>query len=235
MTATEQRVVMITGAAGALGSAVTRAFADEGARLALVDRREDALEAAFGDLPTALCLAADLTDADSVATAVARCVAQFGRLDVLINIAGGFASGARVHELAVETWDFMFDLNMRSVFLAARAVIPHMLAAGGGRIVTIGAYSALDHRKSAMTPYVVSKSAVYRLTEALAAEYRHDNINVNCILPGTIDTERNRQDMPDADFSRWVRPAQIADVILFLCSPAAAVLHGAALPVIGRS
>lgn len=235
MDRSTERVVMITGAAGALGSAVTRAFAAEGARLVLLDRRAETLTEMFGDLPDALCLAADLTAEDSVAAVVRQCVDAFGRLDVLINIAGGFAAGGRLHEVDVKTWDLMLDLNTRSIFLMARAVIPHMLEAGGGRIVTVGAYSALDHRKSKLTPYVVSKSAVYRLTEALAAEYRQDNINVNCILPGTIDTERNRQDMPDADFSRWVQPAQIAEVILFLCSPAAAILHGAALPVIGRS
>ncbi len=225
--------VIVTGAAGALGQAVAAGFKQAGARLALVDINTDALAGRYGG-DTALLLRADLTDPESIADAVERTLSQLGRIDVLANVAGGFKMGPRVHETAIEDWDFMLNLNAKSVFLMSRAVVPQMLAAGGGKIINVAARVAREGR-ARMAPYSVAKTAVARLTEALAAEYREDNINVNCVLPGTLDTPANRQAMPDADFSRWVAPAALADVIMFLACDAARAIHGASVPVYGMT
>jgi NAD(P)-dependent dehydrogenase (short-subunit alcohol dehydrogenase family) len=159
---------------------------------------------------------------------------HFGHIDILANIAGGFTMGTPVHETPVETWDFMLNLNARTAFLTSRSVVPFMLAQGHGKIVNVAARAALEG-KAKMAPYVISKSAVIRLTESMAAELKEAGINVNCVLPGTLDTPQNRRDMPKADHSRWVPPVALADVILFLASDAARAVHGAAVPVYGRS
>ncbi|MEZ5561329.1 MAG: SDR family NAD(P)-dependent oxidoreductase, partial [Pseudomonadales bacterium] len=166
--------------------------------------------------------------------AVNAIIAELGRIDVLANIAGGFTMGEPVHETSDATWDFMMGLNARSVLNMARAVVPVMLEHGGGRIVNIGAGAGL-HGVGQMGAYSASKSVVIRLTEAMSDELRGQGINVNCVLPSVIDTERNRQDMPDADFSKWVTPAAMARVIGFLASEAAEAIHGAAVPVRGLS
>jgi NAD(P)-dependent dehydrogenase (short-subunit alcohol dehydrogenase family) len=232
------KVVIVTGAAGNLGSAVARKYQNAGARLVLVDRGEDLLKKVFSDLngsPDVLLLGTvDLTDPDSAEGMAAEIDNQFGRLDVLVNTVGGYRAGTPLHETPVQTLDFMFNLNARTVFLASKAVIPHMLANGYGKIVSIAARPGLAGR-SEMAAYSAAKSAVIRLTESMAAELKHAGINVNCILPGTIDTPQNRQDMPDSDFSLWVQPDSLADVILFLTSDAARDVHGAAVPVYGRS
>jgi NAD(P)-dependent dehydrogenase (short-subunit alcohol dehydrogenase family) len=229
---------MVTGAAGHLGRAVAAAFATQGARLALVDRDQAVLEAAFGDAQAkageALLLAADLLDDGEVHAAVDRAVQRNGRIDALCHLAGGFRMGEAVHETSDANWNFLFDINTRTLRNVARAVVPHMLAQGGGRIVTVGAASAA-HGLAQMGAYTAAKSAAIRLTEAMSAELRERNINVNCVLPTIIDTPENRSAMPDADPARWVAPAALADVIVFLCSDAARAVHGAALPVAGLS
>jgi NAD(P)-dependent dehydrogenase (short-subunit alcohol dehydrogenase family) len=231
------KVVMITGAAGNLGAAVAARFASLGARLALLDHSAERLGRTRDDLDlpsTTLLLASDLTAADSVSAAVDQTVAEFGRIDVLANIAGGFTMGPALHETTDEDWELMMQLNVRSVFNACRAVVPHMLRHAGGRIVNVSARAALEG-KARMGPYCASKAAVLTLTESLAAEHKLDGINVNCILPGTIDTPQNRAAMPDADFSRWVPPAALADVIVFLSSESSRAVTGAAIPVYGKS
>lgn len=230
------RVVLITGAAGNLGRATAQAFWAAGARLALADRNVAALAEAFAAWRGERCLLAevDLFQETAVAHLVTQVMQQFGRIDVLVNVAGGFTMGPPVHETGSDTWEFMLNLNARSVFYMSRAVIPHMLAQGSGKIVNVAARAALEG-KAKMAPYVVSKSAVIRLTESMAAELKDAGINVNCILPGTIDTPQNRAEMPKADFSKWVAPEALADVILFLASDAARAVTGAAVPVYGRS
>lgn len=228
--------VIITGAAGNLGAAVAAAFAGLGARLVLIDRGAERLERLRDDLDLSsatLLLPADLTAAESVAAAVEQ-AATLGSIDVLANIAGGFTMGPPLHETSDRDWDFMMDLNARSVFNTCRAVIPHMLSQSGGRIVNVSARAAREG-KARMGPYCASKAAVLTLTESLAAEHKLAGINVNCILPGTIDTPQNRADMPDADHSRWVPPAALADVVVFLASDAARAVTGAAIPVYGQS
>jgi NAD(P)-dependent dehydrogenase (short-subunit alcohol dehydrogenase family) len=221
----EDRVVVVTGAAGAVGTAVSAYFAARGARLALLDVQAPADGAH-------LFIRCDLADAGACRDAVQEIVGTLGAVDVLANVAGGFAMGPRVHELTDADWDGMMDINARTMLNMVRAIVPGMLARGRGSIVSIGA-GAGQRGVGRLAAYSASKSVVIRLTEALADELRSHGINVNCILPSVIDTPRNRADMPDADFSRWVTPAQIAAIIGFLASDDAAAIHGAALPVTG--
>ncbi|MDA7415589.1 SDR family oxidoreductase [Xenophilus arseniciresistens] len=233
MNSNPSSVVMITGAAGHLGRAVAKSFAQTGAQLVLLDRSVPAEpEAPAGAAP--LWLAADLGQAEQVQAAVQQAVARFGRIDVLCNLAGGFRMGEAVHETSAQTWDFLFDLNARSLVHTAQAVVPQMLRQGGGKIVNVAAFAAL-RGGARMGAYAASKSAVIRLTEAMSAELREQGINVNCVLPTIIDTPPNRADMPQADPARWVAPEDLASVIRFLASPEARAVHGAALPVSGLS
>jgi NAD(P)-dependent dehydrogenase (short-subunit alcohol dehydrogenase family) len=230
------RVVLITGATGDFGPHVVRAFAETGARLAPTGRKLEAVEALVREVglgpERALAYAADVTQAESVAGWVAAVKEKWGRADVLVNVAGGYRSKA-LPEMEEADWDFMLDLNARSAFLTCRAVIPLMLAQGSGKIVNIGAKAALQAgRKSAA--YAASKAAVLRLTEALSAEVRDQGLNVNSVIPSTIDTPGNREAMPNADPSKWVKPEDLAAVILFLASDAARAIHGAHVPVYGR-
>jgi len=229
----EGKTCLITGAAGNLGQAVAKAFAAAGATLILMDVDDKALRSAYGrDGERKLIARADLLDAASVAQAVAATRPR--STDVLCNIAGGFRMGHPVHETPEDTWELMLDLNAKSVINTARAVVPGMLAAGHGKIVNIAAVAGLAGKEH-MGAYSASKSAVIRLTESMSAELRDKGINVNCILPSIIDTPQNRAAMPDADPGRWVTPAAVADVILFLASDAARAIHGAAVPVVGLS
>jgi len=231
------QVAVVTGAAGNLGRAVSRAFAAQGAKIAMVDRDAAALTSAQSELPAGAesdTFAADLLKPDAVADLAQRILARFGRVDILANIAGGFTMGPPLHETSDHVWDFMLDINARSVFHACRAFVPLLLQTGGGRIINVSARAALEG-KAHMVPYCASKAAVITLTEGLAAEMKDAGINVNCVLPGTLDTPQNRAAMPDQDFGRWVPPAALADVMLFLASDAARCVTGAAIPVYGRS
>lgn len=231
------KVVIITGAAGNLGGAVARAFADQGARLALVDLDPQAIERTRQGLPGGCESAAfptDLMDAQAVEGMASAVAAHYGRVDVLANIAGGFTMGPPVHETPDKDWERMLNLNARTVFYCCRAVVPRMLTSGGGRIVNVSARAG-TRGVGHMGPYCTSKAAVITLTEALADELKEQGINVNCVLPGTLDTPQNRAAMPDQDPSRWVPLDALADVILFLASDAARAVTGAAVPVYGRS
>ena len=226
---------MITGASGNLGRALAAVFGARGAQLVLVDRRRDRLESTFGpEDASRLYVSADLLNPAAVEAAAKAAVDRFGRIDALCNIAGGFRMGSPVHETSDADWNFLFDINARTLLHAARAVVPRMLAAGGGKIVNVGAFAA-QKGVADMGAYVASKSAVIRLTETMAAELRAKNINVNCVLPTVIDTPENRKAMPDADPRKWVAPEDLASVIAFLASDAARAIHGAAIPVTGLS
>ena len=231
-------VVMVMEAIGNLGIAVTRSFQASGAKLALVDRGEDRLLKTFPDLVSSpdylLVDCADLMDEGAVEASVGESIQHFGQIDVLVNTVGGFRTGTPLHETPLETWDFLLNLNARSVFIASKKVIPHMLNQGSGKIINLAARPGLEGQ-AGMAAYSASKSAVLRLTESMAAELKDQGINVNCIIPGTIDTPQNREAMPNADYSTWVTPESLADVILFLSSAASRDIHGAALPVYGRS
>jgi len=232
------RIVLITGATGELGRPVAQAFAAVGDQLALVARDEARLAALVSALrlPAGRFLshAADVTDAAQVADLVQAVTARWGRIDVLLNLAGGYQAGVPVAEMDERFWDGMLNLNLRSVFLVCRAVVPHMLKQGSGKIVNIAARAGLQGRAKA-SAYAVAKAGVIILTQALAEEVKNAGINVNVILPSIIDTPRNRSENPNADFSKWVPPEQLAEIILFLCSDAASALHGATIPVYGRA
>lgn len=222
----ENKVVLITGAAGALGQAVVEYFAVRGARPAQLD-----IVAIDNEHYSATC---DLTATDSCKAVVADVVTTLGSVDVLANIAGGFAMGETVHMTSDNTWNFLMGLNAESVLNMARVVVPQMLSQGSGKIVNIGAGAGLKGAPH-MGAYSASKAVVIRLTEAMSGELKARNINVNCILPSIIDTPRNREDMPDADFNTWVTPEAMAEVVGFLASDASAAVHGVALPVNGLS
>ncbi len=233
----EGKIALVTGAGGNVGRAVAAAFAAEGADLILADLNEKALhetQAGLGVGVDALAVPTDLLKPESVADMCSRAMAHFRRIDILANIAGGFTMGPLLHETEDKDWNFMMDLNARSVFNCCRAVVPHMLGRGHGRIVNVSARAA-EHGKGRMAPYCASKAAVISLTESLAAEHKFNEINVNCILPGTVDTPQNRNAMPDSDYDNWVPPAALADVVLFLASDGARCVSGASIPVYGRS
>ncbi len=231
------QVVLITGATGDFGPYVARAFAAAGAQLSPTARKMEQAEELIRDLGLSadrvLPAMVDVTNAASVAAWVEAVKQKWGRADVLVNIAGGYKPGKPVHEMEEADLDFMFNLNARSAFLTCRVVIPVMLAQGSGKIINIGAKAGLTAgRKS--TAYAASKAAVLRLTEALSAEVRDKGINVNAVIPSTIDTPGNRNAQPDADTSKWVKPEDLAAVIVFLASDAANAIHGAEIPVYGR-
>lgn len=222
MTEFANKNVLVTGAAGTLGRVVARRFHEAGALVTGVDVVEH-------DAPWKT-LVADLVDPNGAAAAVAAA----GAVDILANIAGGFTMGDSVAETSDDTWDFMLNLNARTVLNMCRAAAPGMAAHGGGKIVNIGARGAL-RGAAGMAAYIASKSVVIRLTETLADELKRQGVNVNCILPSIIDTPPNRAAMPDANFAEWVAPEHIAGVVLFLASAAADAIHGAAIPVEGLS
>jgi NAD(P)-dependent dehydrogenase (short-subunit alcohol dehydrogenase family) len=222
------KVIIVTGASGALGTVVAASAEARGARVAAIDHAASQVQAT----PTRIELGGvDLTDATQARKAIDAAVAHFGKLDALINIAGGFAFET-IAEGDPKTWQRMYALNVLTALNASRAAIPHWAASDAGRIVNVGAMGALQ-AAAGMGPYAASKAGVHRLTEALAAEWK-GKITVNAVLPSTIDTAANRASMPNADFSKWVRPEELANVILFLASDAASAVTGALIPVSGR-
>jgi NAD(P)-dependent dehydrogenase (short-subunit alcohol dehydrogenase family) len=208
----DNRVVVVTGASGNLGRAVARAFVDEGAKVAALS-------------------GFDLTDPQRTAAAIGDVIKTFGRLDVLVNVAGGFR-WEKLEDGSIATWDAMYAKNLKTAVVTSMVALPHLLAsAPGSRIINVAAAAAAKSASAGMGAYAASKAGVIKLTESLADELRGRGVTVNAILPDTIDTPQNRADMPDADRSRWVQPESIARVILFLASARAADVTGAALPV----
>ena len=234
MNSLADKTVVITGAAGNLGRAVATHFSERGARLGLIDLHTQSLTDEFGDAKRHVLVEANLLQADAAASATEQILSRLGRIDVLCNLAGGFRMGQSVHETSVADWDFLLGLNAGSVLHMAKAVVPHMLTQGSGKIVNVGAFAA-QRGAAQMGAYVASKSVVIRLTESMALELRERGINVNCVLPTIIDTPDNRNAMPEADPSRWVATSELANVIAFLASDQANAVHGAALPVCGLS
>lgn len=231
MTETSQRVV-ITGAGGALGAAVARAFMAAGAKLALIDRAADSKGLLKGAGPPHFFMdGIDLTDPAQAQRAMDTAHSRLGGIDVLVNIAGGFR-WETVADGSLETWDFLYSINLKTAVCACKAALPH-LPAGDGRIINVGAAAAAK-AGAGMGAYTASKAGVAKLTEALAEELKDKGVNVNAVLPTIIDTPANRADMPSAEFARWVDPAALADVIVFLSSHAARAITGASILVSGR-
>jgi NAD(P)-dependent dehydrogenase (short-subunit alcohol dehydrogenase family) len=222
------KVVVVTGASGALGKVVAEVALARGARVAGVDHAASQIPATANRIELG---GVDLTDAAQAKKAIDAVVAHFGGLDALINIAGGFAFET-VADGDPKTWQRMYALNVLTALNASQSALAHLAASRSGRIVNVGAMGALQ-AGSGMGAYAASKAGVHRLTEALAAEWK-GKITVNAVLPSTIDTAANRASMPNADFEKWVTPEELANVILFLASDAASAVTGALLPVSGR-
>ena len=226
--------MLITGGTGALGSAVARAFLQQGANVAVTYRAQRE----YDDLQSLLSTEraqlrgyqADVTNEAEMQRVVAAVAAEFKRLDGLVNSAGGYSGGAKLWEMENAVLDHMLALNLRSAFASSRSVLPIFLSQGSGCIVNVAARSALDPPGGAGA-YAASKAAALALMHSLAMDLKGTAIRVNSVLPNVIDTAANRRDMPRANFASWTKPEAIARVILFLCTPDAQAINGAAIPV----
>lgn len=225
----EGQVVWITGAKGGLGSAVTRAFLDQGAQVVGTSRSIAASDFAH---PRFEALAAPLETAHAAGEVVAEILRRHGRLDALVHLVGGFASAGRVEETGLDVLEQMLDVNLRAAFSAIQAVLPCMRRQNRGRIIAIGSRAAIDPIPAACA-YNIAKAGLVALIQTVAKETRGTAITANAVLPGTIDTPANRAAMPQADPSSWVQPEQVANLIVFLASPQAAQINGALIPVYG--
>jgi NAD(P)-dependent dehydrogenase (short-subunit alcohol dehydrogenase family) len=233
------KIALVTGGTGGLGREVTVAFLEAGATIIVtyqVPEEFAAVVAAaqrIGATPP-VGMSVDVTDSQAVEKFIAGIVAQHGRLDILVNTVGGYAGGTNLWEVDPGTYDKMLQLNLKAGFVLARAIVPQMIRQNRGWIVNIASKAAFDHAAGGAL-YEASKAAALAMMDSLAADVKPYNINVNSILPSIIDMAANRKAMPGADFAKWPKPEEIARVILFLCSEESRVIHGAAIPVYGRS
>jgi NAD(P)-dependent dehydrogenase (short-subunit alcohol dehydrogenase family) len=224
---------LITGGTGALGRAVAQAFGTSNATTVVTYIIEEEREDVKSKIKTiAELVKADITKEDQAKKLVSHVIKTYDRIDVLVNVVGGYLGSKTVAELDETEWDKMMSMNLKSAFLISKHVIPLMVAAKHGKIVHISSRTGLksDGYDSA---YSASKSGLIRLVESISEEVKEHNINVNCILPSTIDTEANRNAMPNSDFSKWVKTEDLANLVLFLCSDEAKVINGAAIPAYG--
>jgi NAD(P)-dependent dehydrogenase (short-subunit alcohol dehydrogenase family) len=235
----DDKVVLVAGGTGALGREVAMAFLEAGARVAVTYRKAEEIEAFIAAAERTGSQApegasVDVTDVAAVEKYVAELAAKHGRLDILVNAVGGYGGGKNVWEASAEDYDQMTSLNLKAAFALTHAVVPVMIRQNRGWIVNVASKAAYGHSPGAAL-YAASKAAALVLIESLAEEVKPYNINVNSIVPSIFDTAANRQAMPKADFSRWPKPEQIAQVVLFLCSEEARLIHGGAIPVYGRT
>lgn len=228
----QNKKVVISGATGGLGPAVVERFHSEGAQLILVDHGPTKLAELFGDLDNTLLInSIDVTDEEKIAQLVDIITKRHANIDILINMAGGYRAGKSVTETDLSTWEFLMNLNAKSVFLMSRALAP--LLNEGGSIINIGANNGIAGTKNSAA-YSASKAAVFRLTESLSAELKEQGVRVNAIYPKIIDTPSNRSAMPNADYSKWVTAESLASILAFLASDEAGDITGALIPVNGR-
>jgi NAD(P)-dependent dehydrogenase (short-subunit alcohol dehydrogenase family) len=224
-------VVLITGAKGGLGTHVTSAFLAAGASVAGVSR---SISPHDFDHPNFAAFPAELSSDQAALAMVEQVLARFQRIDALVHLVGGFAGGTRIEETKSRTFDQMFDLNVKSAFYVIGAVLPHMRARGSGRILTISGRAGVEPAFG-IGVYSASKAALISLTRTVALENAGHGISANSILPGTMDTPANRAAMRAADTSKWVRPQQVAALLVYLASDASADINGAAIPIYGSS
>jgi NAD(P)-dependent dehydrogenase (short-subunit alcohol dehydrogenase family) len=235
--AENSRTVVVAGGTGALGGSVARAFLADGARVVVTYRRPedfDELAASVGKNPNLSGVSVDATDGAAARNFIADTEAKFGAVGALVITVGGYADGKNVWEADLATYEQMLNLNLRAAFVMARAVLPSMIKRNRGALVNIASKAAYGHSAGAAL-YSASKAGVLALFDSLAEEVKPYNINVNSIVPSIMDTPANRRAMPKADFSVWPKTDEIAKVIVFLCSEEARVIHGAAVPVYGRT
>ncbi len=234
----QKRNVLITGGTGILGSAVTKAYLIQGDNVAvtyLFDNEVERFKKYNPELSEDVTfIYANVTEEADVNKTIQTFITEFGHLDILVNIVGGFVGGIPTADLEEDRWDFMMNLNLKSVFLCCKTVVPHMTERGYGKIVNVSARAGLKG-EAGLSAYCVSKGGVRTLTEALAAEVMDSGINVNAIMPSIMDTPANREAMPDEDHDRWVKTEDVAKIISFLTSDDSAIINGAAIPVYGRA
>lgn len=230
--------IVVTGAGGNLGRAVVDRFIECGGVVCGLYHKQLEAEALrnteLGSGTLRPYEDIDITNRGDLISLANRIAGDVGAVDVVVNTVGGFMMGERVHEMTLDTWNKMMALNVYSLLNVSAAFLPGMIENGGGKVVTIGAGASLKG-SAKMGAYAAAKGAVLRLTESMAAELKPDKIKVNCVLPGTIDTPQNREDMPKADFKKWVTPREVAETILFLSSQASDGITGAGIPVFGRA
>jgi len=236
----EGKIVIVTGATGALGRVVVRRLLGSGAVVAAAYRDEgkfgDLVDFVGGVKETLIGFKADVTSEAEVAAMVEGLLGRHGRIDALLNLVGAYRGGAEIAATGEDDWDFLMRTNLKSAFLCSRAVLPAMTKAGAGRIVCVGARPAVENKGRAKSgAYAVSKAGVAVLTETIAEETRKSGVTANCIVPGTIDTPKNRTAIAGADPSKWADPEAIAEILLFLLSDASSVTSGAVIPVYGKS
>jgi len=233
-----ENVVLVAGGTGGLGRPVSLAFLNEGAKLIVTYRKDQEFSelksAAAADASRLTGRNVDVTDEASVHQLIEEIGAKHGRLDVLVNTVGGYAGGMKFWDLDTKVLDQMLALNLRSGFVLSRAAVKVMLKQRRGAIVNVASKAGVDHG-AGQAAYAASKAAAIAMMDSLAADLRGTAVRVSSVLPSIIDTEPNRRAMPTADFTKWPKPEEIADVILFLCSDDAHVIHGAAIPVYGSS
>jgi len=234
------KVAVITGATGALGRVAVKAFLNHGMRVVSTYRSEEKQNKLIGFLGEAstvlISIKTDVTNEADVQALFQKVVEEYGRVDILLNIVGAYKGGAEIANTKEDDWDSMMSINLKSAFLCSKAALPHMMTQNYGRIINVASRTALEKRyRSKSGAYAVSKAGVVVLTETIAEEVKKYDINVNCILPSTIDTPDNRQVLPEADFSKWVKPEQIAKVLLFLVSEDSGTISGASIPVYGKA
>jgi len=227
------RVVLVTGGTGALGSAVTKAFIASNAKVIssyVNNMKIDGLEEEMKSRVE--LIRADLSKEDQVKILVSNILRKYNEIHILVNVVGGYLGGKGVAELDEKEWDWMMTMNLKSAFLISKHVIPQMISSKAGKIVHVSSRSGL---KSAGydSAYAASKAGLLRFVESLSEEVKEFNINVNCILPSIIDTEANRRTMPKANFSKWVQPQDLANIVLFLCSEESKAITGSAIPTYG--
>ena len=234
------KVGIITGSTGTLGRVVTGKFLENGATVVALYRSEEKkdilLESLEGFQDWLTTVKGDASREDEIIDIVKETFVKHGRIDFLLNIVGGYRGGQTIAETSLETWDHLMNLNMKTAFILSKTVIPYMLQQNYGRIVCVSSKSGVENwRRIKSGAYAISKAGVKVLTEVLALETKGTGVNVNCIAPSVIDSPENRRSMPRADYSKWVSPEEIADVILFLASEDSSPTSGALVPVYGNS
>jgi NAD(P)-dependent dehydrogenase (short-subunit alcohol dehydrogenase family) len=229
-----KKVVLITGGTGALGRMLVTKFIGSGAVTISSFFNEKEAEKLKIENPKVELIKLDILKEEQLLKTIPKLISEFGTINILVNVVGGYLGGKSIIDLSETEWDSMMNLNLKSAFLITKHVIPVMKSENGGNIVHISSRTG-QQSEGGDSAYAASKAGLIRFVESAAQEFKRFNININCILPTTIDTVANRKAMPDADFSKWLSTEDLANVILFLCSSGGRVINGSAIPTYGIS